>query len=71
MFNVMYVIILNYEKGELIKIKLTEEQRNKLDSCDNEDEFISELGDKYNFHINNCEWMITFDYKERVYGEEK
>ena len=67
----MYVIILNYENGEIIKIKLSEEEKNELDSYDDEDEFISKLGDKYNFHINNCEWMITFNYKERTYGEEK
>lgn len=67
----MYVIILNYEKGELIKIKLSEEQKNKLDNCDDENEFISSLEEEYDFHINNCEWMFVFNYKERVYGEEK
>lgn len=62
-----YIVILDYVKGEVIKIKLSDKQIKELEKSSYEEEFISSLEKEYDFSINNCEWIILPNYKERVY----
>ena len=52
-----YLILLDYSVGELIKIRLTEQEKIESESYQDFEEFISTLEDKYNFRLSNCTWM--------------
>lgn len=54
-----YVIILNYPTGELIKIKLTEQESALAAETENFEEFLQTLESKYGFKVNECYWMYT------------
>ena len=63
-----YIIILDYSVGEVIKIKLTQEQIRKSEEYDDFESFLSTLEDKYDFRLKDCLWMTTESYQERSYG---
>lgn len=63
-----YIIILDYSVGEVIKIKLTQEQIKESEDYDDFESFLSTLEDEYDFRLKDCLWMVTKDYQERSYG---
>ena len=62
-----YLILLDYSVGELIKIRLTEEEKIESESYQDFEEFIYTLEDKYGFRLSNCSWMCCEVLSERSY----
>ena len=65
--NVNYLILLDCSIGELIKIRLTEQEKIESESYQDFEEFIYTLEDKYNFRLSNCSWMCCELLSERSY----
>ena len=63
-----YIIILDYSVGEVIKIKLTQEQIKESENYDDFESFLSTLEEEYNFRLKDCLWMTIESYLERSYG---
>ena len=62
-----FLILLDCSIGELIKIRLTEQEKIESESYQDFEEFISTLEDKYNFRLSNCTWMSCELLSERSY----
>ena len=62
-----YIILLDYTDGEVIKIKLSEQETILGNEAENFEEFLQTLEEKYNFRLDNCCWMSTTNLKERSY----
>ena len=62
-----YLILLDYSVGELIKIRLTEQEKIESESYQDFEEFIYTLEEKYNFKLSNCSWMCCEVLSERSY----
>ena len=62
-----YLVLLDYSVGELIKIRLTKEEKIESESYEDFEEFIYTLEDKYNFKLFNCCWMSCEVLSERSY----
>lgn len=54
-----YVIILDFCIGALNIIRLTDGEVKESERYDDFESFLSTLEDKYDFRLNNCQWMIT------------
>lgn len=64
-----YLIMLDYCTGQIIKIKLTEEEKSKSETYkDFEDFMLTELEDKYEFRTKDVCWMTTENLEERNYN---
>lgn len=63
-----YVIILSYSTGELIKIKLTEQESALAAETENFEEFLQTLESKYGFKVGQCYWMYTPALIERNFN---
>ena len=63
-----YVLLLDYSGGTLIKIKLTEEEKNEAKKFEDFEDFLQTLEDKYEFHLRDCECISVDKIKERKYG---
>lgn len=63
-----YIIILDYSVGEVIKIKLTQEQIEESEKYDDFEIYLSTLEEEYDFRLKDCVWMCTEKYQERSYG---
>ena len=62
-----YLVLLDYSVGELIKIRLTEQEKIESENYEDYEEFIYTLEDKYNFRLSNCSWMCCEVLSERSY----
>ena len=62
-----YVVLLDYTDGEVIKIRLSEQETILADEAEDFEEFLRTLEDKYSFRLDNCCWMSTATLKERSY----
>ena len=61
------LILLDCSVGELIKIRLTEQEKIESESYQDFEEFIYTLEDKYDFKLSNCSWMSCEVLSERSY----
>ena len=62
---------LNYGVGEIVKIKLTEEEKKISEDYEDFKEFIREqVEEKYQVRLKDCEWMTLDSYSERTYNME-
>ena len=62
-----YVVLLDYTDGEIIKIRLSEQETILADEAEDYEEFLQTLEEKYDFRLDNCCWMSTTNLKERSY----
>lgn len=62
-----YIILLDYSSGEIIKIKLSDEEIQKSESYEDFETFLSTLEGKYNFRLQDCYWMPVEYLQERSY----
>ena len=62
-----YVVLLDYSDGEIIKIRLSEQESILADEAEDYEEFLRTLEDKYDFRLDNFCWMSTTKLKERSY----
>ncbi len=64
-----YLIILNYVTSQLIKIKLTDEEKQMSEKFDNFEAFIeTELEEKYGFRTKDVHWLVAEDLEEISYN---
>ena len=59
------IVLLDYTDGEVIKIRLTEQETILADEAEDFEEFLRSLEEKYHFRLDNCCWMSTSNLKER------
>jgi hypothetical protein len=62
-----YIVLFDYTDGEVIKIRLSEQEANLADKSEDFEEFLRTLEEKYHFRLDNCCWMSTSNLKERCY----
>lgn len=62
-----YIVLLDYTDGEVIKIRLSEQEANLADKSEDFEEFLRTLEEKYHFRLDDCCWMSTSNLKERSY----
>ncbi|MEY8685214.1 hypothetical protein AB9N12_03405 [Bacteroides sp. AN502(2024)] len=62
-----YLILLDYSVGEIIKIRLTEQEKAESESYEDFEEFIRTLEKKYGFRLSDCSWMSCEVLSERSY----
>ena len=62
-----YIVLLDYTDGEVIKIRLSEQEIILANEAEDYEEFLRTLEEKYNFRLDNCCWMSTTNLKERSY----
>ena len=62
-----YIVLLDYTDGEVIKIRLTEQETILANEAEDFEDFLRSLEEKYNFRLDNCCWMSTTTLKERCY----
>ena len=62
-----YIILLDYTDGEVIKIRLSEQETILADEAEDYEKFLRTLEEKYDFRLDNCCWMSTTNLKERSY----
>lgn len=64
-----YLWLLNYNTAECIVIKLTKEDKELINNYDNFETFIADcLEEKYNFNLNDCQWMVSENYEFTKFG---
>ena len=63
-----YVILFDYSTGELVKIKLTDQELAKSEEYDSFEDFLSELESKYDFRLKVCIFMTCETLSERTYN---
>ena len=64
-----YLIMLDYSTGQIIKIKLTEEEKSKSETYEDFEDFMrTELEDKYEFRTKDVCWMTAENLEERIYN---
>ena len=63
-----YIVVLEYSKAQIIKIKLSEEDKKLAISYEDSEEMISKLSDKYSFGLSNSEWMELDEIDEVTIG---
>lgn len=66
--NTNYVVILDYSAGEVIKIKLNEEQIKESEKYDDFESYLETLEDKYDFRLKDCLWMVCDTLITRKFG---
>ena len=62
-----YLILLDYSCGEVIKIKLSEEEQQIADQFENFEEFIYSIEEEYGFRLKDYCWMATETLVERSF----
>lgn len=67
-----YVLILDFCIGCLNIIKLTDEELRESENYDDFESFLLTIEEKYEFKLNNCQWMTTenLDIYYYLNGEE-
>lgn len=63
-----YIILMDFSTGELIKIKLSEQELKESEECDDFEEFLSTLEAKYEFRLKDCLYMTCHNLYERNYN---
>lgn len=63
-----YVIIMDFSTGELIKIRLSDEQLKTSEEYDDFGDFLATLEDDYDFRVKNSLYMTSQNLIERNYN---
>ena len=65
-----FIVILNFDpqSGEILKIKLTDEELAESEKYDDMETYLSTLEEKYEFNLSNSVWMVTSELSERKIG---
>ncbi len=59
---------MDFSTGELIKIRLTDEHLTASEEYEDFGEFLSTLGDEYDFRLKDCLYMTCHTLSERNYN---
>lgn len=63
-----YIIIMDFSNGELLKIKLTDQELRASKEYEDFSDFLSTLEDKYGFRVRDCLYMTVETLSERSYN---
>lgn len=63
-----YIILMDFSIGELIKIRLSDEQLCTSEEYEDFGEFLSTLEDEYDFRLKDCLYMTCHHLSERSYN---
>lgn len=63
-----YIILMDFSTGDLIKIRLTDEQLKSSEEYEDFGEFLSTLEEEYDFRLKDCLYMICNNLSERNYN---
>ena len=63
-----YIIVLDFVHNRVIKIKLSDEEKQFASSSDDLEELVDALSEVYHFSLSNCQWMALDEYKEDSFG---
>nr|WP_290380537.1 hypothetical protein [uncultured Muribaculum sp.] len=63
-----YIILMDFSIGELIKIRLSDEQLYTSEEYEDFGEFLSTLEDEYDFRLKDCLYMTCHHLSERSYN---
>ena len=65
-----FIIILSFNpaEGEILKIRLTDEQLAELDKYEDTESYLATLEEEYNYDLSNSVWMATNELSERKIG---
>lgn len=65
-----FIVILNFNphSGEILKIKLSDEDLVESEKYEDMETYLSTLEEKYKFDLSNSVWMATNELSERKIG---
>ncbi len=63
-----YIVILDFVQNKVVKIKLSDEDKQFASSCDDLEELVDALSEVFHFSVSNCQWMALNEYKEDNFG---
>lgn len=63
-----YIIIMDFSIGELIKIRLNDQELKDSAEYDDFSEFLTTLEEKYDFKVRDCLYMTVETFSERSYN---
>lgn len=63
-----YIVILDFVQNRVVKIKLSDEDKQFASSCDDLEELVDALSEIFHFSVSNCQWMALNEYKEDKFG---
>lgn len=63
-----YIVILYFVQNRVVKIKLSDEDKQFASSCDDLEELVDALSEVFHFSVSNCQWMALNEYKEDNFG---
>lgn len=64
-----YLVLLDFYTGQIVKIKLTEEEKSKSETYEDFEDFMrTELQEKYEFRTKDVCWMTCETLDERTYN---
>ena len=63
-----YIVILDFVQNRVVKIKLSDEDKQFASSCDDLEELVDALSEVFHFSGSNCQWMALDKYKEDNFG---
>lgn len=66
--EINYIILLDCSSGVIIKIKLSEEEKEQAQNYKDTEEFLRTLEDTYNFRMKSCSWMATDTLLEKEFN---
>lgn len=66
-----YIIVLDFSHSRIIKIKLSDEEKQFASSCDDLEELVDALSEQYHFSLTNSQWMALNEYIEDLFGFTK
>ena len=66
--EINYLIILDYSCGELIKIKLNDDEKRQSEEHDDFESFMYTLEEKFDFKVSDCLWMTCEKLSERTFN---
>ena len=65
--DINYIVLLDCSVGEVIKIRLSSEEKIESEKYEDFSEFLETLEDQYGFNLNCCSWMSCEVLSERSY----
>lgn len=63
-----YIILMDFSTGELIKIRLSDQELKESEEYDDFGDYLSTLEAKYDFRVKDCLYMTTESLSERSYN---
>ena len=65
-----FIVIINFDpqSGEILKIRLTDEELAESEKYEEMESYLSTLEEKYKFDLSNSVWLATNELTERKIG---